>query len=213
MHDLDDEHQQWEAIKDWWKENWRLVISTVIVVAIAMGGFRYWQNRQKADSEQASQLYEQLLKNVFSSNPSDTTLAILANRLQTDYSKTPYASNAALFQVKAAIEKGELDAAKEKLNWVIEHAKNSDLRQVARLRLARILLSQQEPDQAFGKLSKVEDAEYLPAINLVKGDIYLDKKNKEEAKAAYEEAAKAFLPVEPIGEYLQMQIDDLSNNT
>lgn len=209
MHELD-EHQQWEAIKTWWKENWRLIISTVVVVSIVMVGFRYWQSTQRTESEQASLLYEQLLNNAFSSNPSDITLATLANKLQENYSKTPYASNAALFQAKAAIDKGQLDVAKERLTWVIDHAKISDLRQIARLRLARILLAQKQSDQALDKLSEVEDESYLPAINLVKGDIYLDKNDKSEAKKAYQEAAKAFLPVEPIGQYLQMQIDDLS---
>jgi predicted negative regulator of RcsB-dependent stress response len=202
-----DEHQQWEAIKAWWKENGRLIITVVVVVSIAIVGFKYWQSTQKTNAQQASILYDQLLNNAYSSNPSDATLAIIANKLQEDHARTPYASAAALFEAKAAAERGDLQAAQDKLIWVVDHSKDSNLRQIARLRLARVLLAENQPDQALEKLSKVDNETYIPAINLVKGDIFTLKNNKIEAEKAYKEALKGVssLPNQPMMQYLQMQ--------
>lgn len=201
------EQEQWEVVKAWWKENGRMIIIVVIVVTAATFAYKYWQSSQRQQSQTASILYDQVLNNVFS----QTELTTLATRLTSDYPKTPYASDAALFEAKNAVNNGDFASAQKNLNWVMEHAKDGNIRQVARIRSARLLLEQKQFDKALTLLGTIENDTYMPAINLVMGDIYLAQGNKTLAKKAYLDAFNALPVTQPIRQYLQMQIDELSS--
>jgi len=186
-----DENEQWEAIKKWWKENGTVTIIIFLLAASGSFGFRYWQEAQARKHAEASALYDQLGSQVANSSPQ--VLAQIAKELETNYTATPYASLAALLEAKNAVEKNDLTLAMQKLQWVIEHANSSDLRQIARLRAARVLLAQKQPAQALLLLEKVDDKAFMPGINQVKGDIYLFQGDKSQARLAYS-AALANLP-------------------
>ena len=61
--------------------------------------------------------------------------------LRDNYASTPYASLAVLHEAKSQIEKGDAAAAEESLRWVIKNSKQDTVQNVARLRLARLLLA------------------------------------------------------------------------
>jgi predicted negative regulator of RcsB-dependent stress response len=203
------EHEQWEAIKSWWQENARMVITVVVIVSIATVGFRYWQSAQNDSKQQASILYDQLLNSVFTTNASEETMTSIAAELEKNFSKSPYASNAALFEAKAAIDKEDYPLAQEKLQWVIDNAKDSNMSQIARIRLARVLLAQNQAGKALDILSKVDNDIYLPIITMVKGDIYLTKDDKMAARTAYQDALNALPADQPIRQYLQIKSDQI----
>jgi predicted negative regulator of RcsB-dependent stress response len=202
------EHEQWEAIKTWWKGNGVAVVMIVIIAVGLSFGFRYWQQSRVQKAEQASVLYDQLLLTSFSLK-SDQLTTQVANDLEKNYSHTPYAALAAFIEAREAAEKNDLPGAQHKLQWVIDHAKGKDLRQIARVRIARVLLALEQPEQALKLLEKVEDAAFMPAINQVKGDILLSQGKNKEARAAYEAALAAVPATEPIHAYLEMEVAQL----
>lgn len=202
------EHEQWEAIKEWWKSNGRTLIITVILVIAVSFGFRYWQQHQSQKAEQASVLYDQLLL-VSSSVNSENLTKQIAAQLERDYTRTPYAGLAALIEAKMAIGKNDLPLARQKLQWSLEHASNKDLRQIARIRLARVFLALKQFDFALTTLEKIDMPAFMPLINQVKGDILLAQNKPSEALAAYTAALTQLSPAEPMRPYLQMQVDQL----
>src|SRR3990172_11137982 len=57
-----------------------------------------------------------------------------------EYSATPYAGMAGLMLARLDFEAGDVAKARERLQWVLEHADDAAVKHAARLRLARIHL-------------------------------------------------------------------------
>ena len=83
---------------------------------------------------------------------------------------------------RAAFETGDFSASKVQLQWVIEHAREEEFRDVARLRLAGVLLDEKKYDEA---LALVKD-ERTPAFGALyadaRGDILLAQGKRGEAR-------------------------------
>ena len=98
--------------------------------------------------------------------------------------------------------------------WV-RHGGGADVasfRQIARLRLARVLLVEQKPSDAIKILEKVDDKNFNGLINEIRGDGYLAMKNLEIARQSYKEALRELPDAETIRPLLQMKYDNLVMN-
>ena len=187
MKNLDlEEQEQLAELKAWWSQHGTLLMTAVLVVALAIAGWqgwRYWQFRQSAD---ASNLYDTLAKAV---QAADATAVREANgALLERFGGTRYASLGALLAAKYAFERSDLKAARAQLESVIERGDSPDLKDLARLRLANVLLDEKAYDQAL----KVLDAEHGAAFDaqyaVTRGDLLLANNQRAEAKAAYQRA-------------------------
>jgi predicted negative regulator of RcsB-dependent stress response len=78
--------------------------------------------------------------------------------------------------------------AKAQLTWASENARSEELRDLARLRLATILLDEKGFDEAL----KLLDAKHAPAFDAqyaaLRGDVLVAKNQPNEAKTAYRAA-------------------------
>ncbi len=207
MIDYTNDQEQWEAIKAWWKANGRMLV-IVIVLGLALSfGFQFWRQHKIKQSETASALYDQMLAGYTAG--SAPLFQDLAKDLENNYSATPYASLAALFEAKNAAEKGDLDTALQKLQWAGDHAKGKSWQQIARIRAARVLLAQHKPDAALTLLQKVDDEGFLPEINEVKGDVYLTQGKLADARVAYQAALQSISGLPQLKSDLQMKLEQL----
>jgi predicted negative regulator of RcsB-dependent stress response len=208
MIDYANEHEQWQAIKGWFKQN-GLFLAIVIILSLAASfGWRYWQQHALEKRQEASQLYDQLLT-ANQLDASGASLTRIADELQREYPRTPYASLAALLEAKAAVSQNNLTKAADKLQWIIQKTGDDDLRTIAQLRLARILLAQKQPDQALQLLNQVKEKDYLAAVDQVRGDIYLSQGKTAQARDSYQ-AARAVTPaMEAVYSYLDQQLNRL----
>ncbi len=68
MEVYDDEEQQLEALKRWWKENGLATVIGIITGIVAIVGWQLWQNYQQQKLLVASQGYEQLQKTLAENN-------------------------------------------------------------------------------------------------------------------------------------------------
>jgi len=207
MKEYTNDQEQWEAIKAWWKGNGKQLIAVIILGLAVSFGYQFWQQHKVQQAEKASVLYDQLVASYADGSP--LLFKDIANELENNFRSTPYAGIAALLEAKTAAEKGDLAVALQKSQWAMEHARGDWLRQIARLRAARVLLAQQKPDAALALLQKVDDAGYTPAINLVKGDIYLAQGKTADARTAYQAALQAIPATQPLHADLQMRIEQL----
>lgn len=202
------ESEQIEFIKSWWKNYGKITLISIIIALIASYGWRSYLQRHERMLEKASVIYERLL--IAASNNDDVAMANAADRLIDHYRHTPYSQLAALMLAKQAVYKGDLDIAERKLQWIMKHGNNSALRQIARIRAARVFLAENRPVAALDLLDKVDDKDYTALIDEARGDVLLVLNKKEEARKAYSDALQAFPGIDVMQPLLQMKLDNLA---
>jgi len=205
--DYETEEQQLEAIKKWWKENSSMVVTGVAVGVAAIFGWQFYQTETVQHSEQASVLYEQVL--ILSENPEKINDQLAsANQLEADFSDTPYASLSALIIARQHIASGQIEKAQQQYQWVIDNAKQDELKYLAKIRLSRLLLSDNKIDQALVLLNETYPESFKEMVLELKGDALLIQGNKSRAKAAYIEAK---MLSKGSNRWLQLKIDDIGD--
>lgn len=183
MDAFETEEQQADAIRKWFKENGKSLVTTILFALTIVMGFKYWRHHQEVVKVEASEHYMALM---MSQVQQDTQSAMVkANVLTDDYAHTPYAAMANLYLSKEYVEQGELDQALERLDWVINNASVDEFTFVARARAARIHLSQGRHDDALAVINVEGGEGFLPVIEELRGDIYMAKGDKASARVAY----------------------------
>jgi predicted negative regulator of RcsB-dependent stress response len=183
------EEEQVEALRRWWDENGRSTIAAVVIALAAGFGWQGWQKHDQGQSENASDLYQALLQAV---NVTDTSGAAagssvaLAEQLKTEYGSSTYAQFAAMHLARNAVSEGDLAEAEAQLRWVLAKTdKSSDSAQIAQLRLARVLASSGNPEQALTILEQGAAGPYEASYAAARGDVLLGLGREDEARAAY----------------------------
>lgn len=209
MNTYETNEEQIEAIKGWWKRNKTFAIATIVLTIALSLGWHWWQEARLNYRTSASTIYEQMLTELLQDGNKNRATA-MANELVKYYPQTPYADLAALVQAKQAVEENHLDEAKERLDWVTQHAKDKTLVQIAYLRATRLLLVQHKPDEALKSLDNVTGPAFQPAVNAIKANIFLALKQPEKAIEAYQTALAQIDENDSIRPLIQMQHDDIT---
>jgi predicted negative regulator of RcsB-dependent stress response len=196
--------EQIELFKKWWGDYGKWIIIAV-VIGLAIGlGWRYWQQQHLVQRQHASLLYQQLLT-ADNQNNAETVMQMSAELIQR-YPRLEYAALAGLLAAKAAVTQDKPTVAIEKLQWVRAHSGNASLRQIARLREARLLLAQHQIPQAQKLLTTVDDPIYQPAIDEVQGDIQWALNDRAKARQLYQSAQAGFSAILGEDKLLLMQL-------
>lgn len=203
-----EEQEQLAQLKSWWDTYGNMVVMGLVLAAVVFSGWqgwRFWQDRQSAE---ASNLYETLGKSMQGNEPKAVRDA--AGELLEKYPGTLYASMGALSSAKYFFDKADLKAAKAQLQWVIDKTSSDEFRDVARLRMANVLLDEKAYDEGL----KVLDAKHGDAFDAqfaaLRGDLLFAKGQPAEAKAAYKTALeKADKKNTGLRESVQVRLDAL----
>jgi predicted negative regulator of RcsB-dependent stress response len=195
-----------ENLKRWWKENWKSLVAGLAIGLGGIFGYEGYDRYKQQQAEQASQIYEDLKTTIADKKP-DEAIAI-GDRLIKDFGRTPYATGAALRLAQLAVEQGKLDDAATRLKWVADNGKDDGLRELGKLRLARVLWQQKKADDAL-KLVEGDHGAYAALFAELRGDIKLSQGDRTAARAAYEQAMKAAGDGSSTG--LQRKLDELAD--
>lgn len=204
------EQEQVELLKSWIKQYSVVILAGVVLAIIAISGWRYWQQHQYKIISHASAVFDEMLTARAQRNEAATL--VQADKLFTHYSNTAYGQFAAMMLARSAITNKNYPEAEKQLNWVINHSNIAAIRQIARLRLARILIAENKIDDSFSTLNIVEDNSFNGLIDEVKGDAYFAKNNKTMARQWYHQALNELPNAEVIRPLLQMKYDNLATN-
>lgn len=208
MDDLLTEKEQIEAIRSWWQINGRYVISGIVIGAGLLFGWNYWNAQQRNAQFEASALFETLLVAVADNSvaAAETTAA----QLYDEYGDTNYALQGHLAMSRLYMDAGRDEDAAEELRELLTAKASPEMKLVARLRLAKILLYQDKPQEVVDLLQGYRDTAFGPRYNETLGDAWLALGRIEDAADAYT-AALADNPNLPTVDrsLVQMKIYDL----
>jgi predicted negative regulator of RcsB-dependent stress response len=201
------EEEQVEALKKWWKENGKSVLGGALIgIAILYGG-KVWWDQQDRKIEMASVEYEAMMREM---TQDDKTKALeIGELILGQYPDSPYADLAALAIAKVKVEADDLAAAKTQLHWALDNTDKQEIKHIARLRLARVLVAEDKYDDALQLMESVKPDEFAAAYAELKGDIYVAKGQTEQAATAYNTALQELEPGSRLRQYIEMKLNDL----
>ncbi|MGR9085563.1 MAG: tetratricopeptide repeat protein, partial [Gammaproteobacteria bacterium] len=169
-------------------------------------GWNYWRDYRQEQAAQASNLYAQYVKAV-AENKQDSANKI-ADRLQGQFRDSPYAHYSGLRQARFHAEQGNVTAAREALQVIVQNA-DKELRNIAKLRLVRLLMAEGEFEQGLQLISEVDPATesgFAGNYDELTGDLLVALDRVDEARTAYEKAARSGHQ-SPL---LKLKLDDLT---
>lgn len=200
------EEEQIEALKKWWSDNGWSLVGGVVIGLGAIFGWRGWQNHQALQAEAASDIYVDLVVEMREHRFEPARK--FAEQLIQDYDSTSYALFATLMLAKIETEAGNTEAAIKHLQTVMNETGEDALKQIARVRLARLLLDSGKPDEALALLEAGKPGKFSVAYQELKGDIYIQLGRKDDAHAAYQTALAAVKTNIKEGSLLQLKFDN-----
>jgi predicted negative regulator of RcsB-dependent stress response len=178
-----EEQEQVAELRAWWNQFGSLVTAAIVAVCVAFAGWQGWRWYERSQAAQAAALFEAL---AHAGQAGDAKgLRDAGGALLENYPRTMYASMGALIAARFYFDRNDSKSAKAQLQWVVEHGRTDDMRDLARLRLANVLLDEKAYDEALKLLDEKHGAAYDAQYAAAKGDVLVAKNQAAEAKAAY----------------------------
>lgn len=179
-----EEQEQVAELKAWWKQHGNLIVGTVVAAALAFSAWQGWRWYQNSQAAQAAGYYEAVAKAAQAGDAK--ALRDATGTLIESYPRTLYAAMGALVAARFHFDRNDPKSAKTQLEWVVERSPSDDFRDIARLRLASILIDEKAYDDALRQLDAKHGAAYESQFAAMKGDALVAKNQRAEAKAAYQ---------------------------
>ena len=201
------EQEQLEALKAWWHDNRAQLIAMCLIAVAVIGGWRGWQYYQHKQGSEAATLYQQLLNQTESNDAKRVNDA--AAVLMDKYASSAYAPRAALLAAQVNEKIKDVARARTQLQWAIDHADDSELKSVASLRLAAILLDEKNLEGALKLLEAAHPPSFDGLYADLRGDVLSAQGKADEARSAYKLAYEKFDDSSTYRSLIQMKLDAL----
>ena len=98
----------------------------------------------------------------------------------------------AMIAARTQLDAGDAKNARAQLAWAAENAKDAGLRELARLRLAAVMLDEKAYDEAMKQLAAEPAAAFAPRFAELRGDVFAAQGKTAEARNAYDAALAKF---------------------
>jgi len=196
------------ALRKWWETNGTLLIVGLVLIIGAVIGWRWYNDYTQARDEAASATYQRYLE----SRQGDAKVAAqdaLLTTLDNDFRGSGYRVFTLFYRALDATKAADYPKAIGFLETAVKDADDAGLRDIARLRLARLQVQSGNPDGGLETLRKVTTSGFRSYVAELKGDILMGQGKKAEAREAYQAAAAAADPKDP-QPVLNMKIVDLA---
>ena len=202
-----EEQERVEDLKAWWAR-WGNTVSWIAVgVAVVIVGVQGWRWWQASRADEASALYFAVASGGRTGDAAKSKDAMAA--LTSQYAGTAYAPRAALLYAKQLWSAGDRSGARAQLQWVIDRSDDDDLKQVARYRLAEVLLDEKNVDEALKVLDAKHADAYAGLYADLRGDALAAAGRHADARAAYQVALAKIDPKTPYRNFVQVKLDAL----
>jgi predicted negative regulator of RcsB-dependent stress response len=199
--------EQLEAVKHWFTEYAPWLTGGVLVGAAVFFGMQYFHKYTNDRGLKAAAEFSAMTA-ALQTNDHEKSRRI-AETLIKDYANSPYADQAQLTLARLDVDENHLDKAIAPLTQVMNDSKDAELRQIARLRLARVLTDQGKSDEAVKLLADPIPAAFAAPYHEVRGDAYLAKKDIAHAVTEYQQALAAADAGGISASLLELKLQDL----
>jgi predicted negative regulator of RcsB-dependent stress response len=181
-----EEQEQLDELKHFWKQYGNAITWFLIVVMGAYSGwnaFQYWERQQ---STKASALFDEVERQAVAGDAAK--LERSWNDMKERFPRTTFAAQSALLAAKVFQQTGKNEAAQSALSWASDNASDEASAQLARIRLANLMVQQKSYDDALKTLSKPFQPAFAGLAADVQGDILILQNKPAEAVKAYSSA-------------------------
>lgn len=185
------EQEQVDALKAFWKQYGNLITWTLTLALGAFAAWNGWNWYQREQAVKASVMHDEIDK-AAQAGDVDKASRIFAD-LRERFPRTAYAQQAGLLLAQLQADKGKADEAQASLAWVAGHAIEDEVKTVARLRVAGLLLDAKKYDEALKELDAAKAAGFEALVSDRRGDVLQAQGKRAEAVTAYK-AAWAAMP-------------------
>jgi predicted negative regulator of RcsB-dependent stress response len=182
VEDLSD-NERAEQLRGFLRENLPFLLLAIAIGIGGVAGFRYWQSHQRGDAEAGAAAYESVLSALSANQREQAEQRAL--ELRKSHPKSPYADQADLALARAAVARRDYDAASRLLRGVLDGAGDSELRHVARTRLARVTIEQGRYDDAVALLPTADAGAFSGLYHEIRGDALAAKGDADTARSEY----------------------------
>ncbi|HEC15315.1 MAG TPA: tetratricopeptide repeat protein [Sedimenticola sp.] len=199
------EEEQVEALKKWWKENGKAAVAGVVLGLGGILGWQAWTQHQQTTAEQASAQFQQLLMAV-RTGAGDSVIK-QGELLISRFEDSTYAVFAALAMARQYLEQGDSVSARGRLAWALANSDDPSVQQIARLRLARLMLNEGDLEGAARLADEAPADNFAGEFAQLRGDIAMAGNDRESARGYYREAL-----AKEVGnaDLVRMKLDDLA---
>lgn len=194
-----DEQEQLATLKHFWDKYGRMVTAVLTVIALSYAGWTAWNIWQTGLEQKSAVRFDEMTRAVASGDIPKTDRVFADMKEQ--FGATSYTAQAALLDARMNYEKGNVEATKSALQWLVDSSAEAAYRDVARLRLGGVLIEAKQYDQAIKLLSSGISKPFTALAADRLGDAYSLQNKIEEAKAQYQ---KAYAGLPATDEYRKM---------
>jgi predicted negative regulator of RcsB-dependent stress response len=178
-----EEQEQLDQLKSFWKQYGNLITWALIAVLGAYAAWNGWNWWQRDQGVKSGAMYDEL-ERAAQAGDADKAGRVFAD-MKERFPRTAFTAQGALLAARTQFEKGQADNARATYTWVAENAQEAEVRTIARLRLAGVLLDEKKFDEALKQLDAADAKEFEALVADRRGDVFLAQGKKDEAKAAY----------------------------
>jgi predicted negative regulator of RcsB-dependent stress response len=179
------EQEQLDELKAFWNSYGNLITWTLTAVLAAFAGWNGWNWWQGQQAAKAAVMFDEF-ERAAQAGDAEKTARVFAD-LKERYARIAFTQQAGLLTAKVQSEKGQADAAQASLAWVAEHG-DDEFAEIARLRMAAVLLDKKAYAEALKQLDSMKLAEFSPLAQDRRGDVMKAQGKTTEAIAAWKAA-------------------------
>ena len=203
-----EEQEQVAELKAWWKQHGSIVTAVIVAAALGFSGWQGWRLWQQNQAANAAGLYDTLARAAEAADAK--AMRDAAGTLIESYPRTLYASMGALTAARFYFDRNDLKSAKVQLQWVVDNTPAEEMRDLARLRLAAVLIDEKAYDEALKLLNVAHAPSFEAQYAAMRGDVLVAKNQTADARAAYKLALeKASQQDGAFRETVRMRLDAL----
>lgn len=188
VYDLE-EQEQISELRAWWAQNGKFVTALAVAAALAAVGWqglRWYQNKQASEAGGLYFVAQQAAEQGDAQKAREA-----AGQIIEKHPGTAYAEMAALLSAGVQFSHGDGRNARAQLEWLADHGDDAAFRDIARLRLAAVLLDEGAHAEALARLEAAPVTTLKARFEDLRGDVLATSGKPAEARAAYQAALDA----------------------
>ncbi len=207
-----EEQEQIDEAKAWWKQHGNKVIWGVTAFLAVAAGWRAWDGWSRNQAAEASMLFDTAVQAAGMNDlkaAKDATARIMDSQAWYKPGWKAYAAPAAWLAGRINYETGDLKSARAQYQFALDNAGDAGARQLARLRLAGLLLEDKDPAGALKLLDEAFDPAFQGLAAQLKGDVLVAQNKPAEARDAYKQALEKLGEKSSLKPLVEIRLDGL----